>query len=204
MAAVGDLSVLGNVKAWLNIDSAQTASDANLALLISAASRFVKQFTSKGVILQSYTETYDGNGKSVLVLRQQPVVSISSLYLDPQLATPIAQSVTGQSGWLIDNNQALRLTGYAFTKGVQNIRVTYKAGYQVLGEAQAVPATPYQINGLTQLGDLWRSDLGVTFADATALALVSGVPATGQYAVTLAGLYTFAAADTGKTVLLSY
>lgn len=203
MAAVGDLTVLTNVKGWLGIGTA-TDADANLARLISAVSGTIKRYTSKGILYQSYSEVYNGNGKTLLMLRQLPVVSITSLYLDAQKSTLCPLSVGGQAGYLIEDKQAIRLIGYIFPKGSQNISVTYPAGYQTLNEAQEVPATPFTIDGTIQLGDLWRSDLGVTYADSTALTLVTGVPTVGQYAVSLAGVYQFAAADAGATVLISY
>lgn len=71
-------------------------------------------------------------------------------------------------------------------------------------ESHAIPGTPYQVtvtNGAT-----FDADLGVTY-NATGLPLqrVASSPATGQYSVnTATGVYTFAAADTGLTVLITY
>jgi hypothetical protein len=70
-------------------------------------------------------------------------------------------------------------------------------------EAGVVPTTPFQItvaNGAT-----WVDDEGVR--DATTgvpLTKVASAPATGNYSVAAGGIYTFAAADTGKAVLISY
>jgi hypothetical protein len=71
------------------------------------------------------------------------------------------------------------------------------------GEAGAVPATPFQItvaNGAT-----FQADLGVFNAQTgVQLQPVASAPATGQYSVSAAGVYTFAAADTGLAVLIFY
>lgn len=72
-----------------------------------------------------------------------------------------------------------------------------------VGEAGTIGATPYQVtvaNGAT-----FDTDLGVVWAT-TGLPLtkVASAPATGQYSVSVAGVYTFAAADTGKGVLIDY
>lgn len=71
-------------------------------------------------------------------------------------------------------------------------------------ESGSIPGTPYQItvaNGAT-----FNTDLGVI--DATTgvpYVRVSSSPATGQYSVnTTTGVYTFASADTTKTVKISY
>ncbi len=67
-------------------------------------------------------------------------------------------------------------------------------------EAHSVPATPYQVTVTNSAN--FASDLGV-FINGVQAIRVSSAPATGQYSVA-AGVYTFAAADTGKSVLISY
>ncbi len=53
-------------------------------------------------------------------------------------------------------------------------------------------------------GSVWVSDAGATYDDGTPLTVVPGVPvAAGQYAVS-AGLYTFSALDSSRTILLNY
>lgn len=74
---------------------------------------------------------------------------------------------------------------------------------QVFNEAGTVPATPFQLTAVH--GATFVQDLGVY--DATTglpLKQVASGPATGQYSVSVAGVYTFAAADTTKQVLLNY
>jgi len=71
------------------------------------------------------------------------------------------------------------------------------------GEAGSIPASsPYTVTVTNSA--TYSEDLGVKFSD-TGLPLtkVSSSPATGQYSVS-AGVYTFAAADTGKGVAISY
>lgn len=68
--------------------------------------------------------------------------------------------------------------------------------------AASIPATPFQITAANVTG---FSDLGVS--DATTnirMVRVASAPTTGQYTVTTAGVYTFAAADTLKAVKYSY
>lgn len=64
--------------------------------------------------------------------------------------------------------------------------------------------TPRSITPLVPQGGSWVSDGGVTFTQTgVALTQVSGSPGQGQYAVA-AGVYTFSAADKGKTVVFSF
>jgi hypothetical protein len=74
-------------------------------------------------------------------------------------------------------------------------------------EAATIPATPFQVT-VTNAATFTNPNGDYGVRDATtglALQKVSSAPATGQYSVNEAtGVYTFAAADTGKAVLISY
>lgn len=73
--------------------------------------------------------------------------------------------------------------------------------YDVTGAA--IPATPFQITPTVPNSGTWSVDLGVRNAQGVQLTRVASAPATGQYSVA-AGVYTFAAADTGTTVFINY
>ena len=77
-----------------------------------------------------------------------------------------------------------------FPIGVQNITITYRAGYEILAEAALVPAVaPYTVAVQAPFG-AWQADTGASGAS-------------GAHTVAN-GLYTFTAADAGATVALSY
>lgn len=69
-------------------------------------------------------------------------------------------------------------------------------------EGGTIPGTPFAVTVVN--GATWTTDLGVTKADGTPFTRVASAPATGQYSVGAGGVYTFAAADTGIAVLISY
>lgn len=72
----------------------------------------------------------------------------------------------------------------------------------VSNEPGTVPTTPFQITVAGAAA--FYEDLGVILAaTGQQFERVASAPATGQYSVS-AGVYTFAAADTGKAVLISY
>ncbi|HEY6619965.1 MAG TPA: hypothetical protein VIY68_10495, partial [Steroidobacteraceae bacterium] len=100
--------------------------------------------------------------------------------------------------------QALDLFALLFRRGRQNVVATYSAGYAVEAEAATVPTAPgpYNVSAAAPFGP-WASDLGVTYADGTALTAVIGSPGAGQYNVS-SGVYGFAAADAGAALLISY
>lgn len=67
----------------------------------------------------------------------------------------------------------------------------------------AIPTTPFQITPTVPSSGTWAFDLGVLDSNGLPMVRVASAPATGQYSVS-AGVYTFAAADTGKTVYINY
>jgi len=69
----------------------------------------------------------------------------------------------------------------------------------------AIPTTPFTITPVTGTTPLrtWVADLGVRDASGNTFTRVASAPTTGQYSVT-GGVYTFASADVGQTVFISY
>lgn len=119
---MADLTTLDKVKRFLNKDETETTHDAVLQDLITAASAAVETYTARKFTQDSYTELYDGTGLPHLVLRQAPVASVTSVKLDGQELPADDYAVYGQTGVL------RRKTGY-WPEGVQNIEVSYTAGY---------------------------------------------------------------------------
>lgn len=72
----------------------------------------------------------------------------------------------------------------------------------LLDWSATIPSTPFQVTPTIPGSGTWVADLGVTDAAGNNFTRVASAPATGQYSVS-AGVYTFAAADTGKAVLIS-
>lgn len=66
-----------------------------------------------------------------------------------------------------------------------------------------IPATPFTITPTVPNTGAWVEDLGVVDANGLTMTKVASAPATGQYSVA-AGVYTFAAADTGKKAFISF
>lgn len=66
-----------------------------------------------------------------------------------------------------------------------------------------IPTTPFQITPTVPSAGTWARDLGVRNANGVPMTKVASAPTTGQYSVA-AGVYTFAAADTGLQVFISY
>lgn len=213
MSSSFDLAQLADLKAWLDLQASD--DDALLARLVTQTSRTILSYLDRPMILPAtYTETRDGGAETALILQQWPVVSITSCIVDgrsvPAAMPPDADGPPGAGFALEPAQQAppgrmqqLALRGFCFRPGVQNIVITYRAGYQISGEMALVPfSAPYSVTAAAPYGD-WAMDIGVSYANGAPLAAASSPPAAGQYNAA-AGVYTFSAADAGAAIALTY
>jgi hypothetical protein len=215
--AASDLAVLADVKTWLSGSSGIGSSDdALLARLVTDVSGAIAAYLGRPSLTpRTFVERLDGDGKTRIFLRRYPVLQLSSLAIDNVAVVAAATPAAGGpclNGYLLEpwdglppgRLQSLDLFGTAFFRGRQNVVVSYTAGYAVTAESVRVPSAPgpYTVAAAAPFGP-WASDSGVTYASGSALTAVTGTPAAGQYNVA-SGVYTFAAADAGASVLVSY
>lgn len=214
--AASDLATLADVKTWLSGSSGiGTSDDALLARLITDVSGAITAYLGRPSLTpRSYMERLDGNGKTRVFLRHYPVLQMISLLIDSAVVPAASATADGppSRGYLLEpwdglppgRPQALDIFRASYCKGRQNIVVDYTAGYAVESETASVPVAPgpYNVSAAAPFGP-WASDAGVTYANGNPLTVVAGNPAAGEYAVT-SGVYSFAAADAGASVLISY
>jgi hypothetical protein len=80
-------------------------------------------------VLGSLTENFDGNDSDRLLPHNFPLIAVSAVSID-NITIP-ASSTTGSGfsvGFLSDARRVL-LRGFRFNRGVQNITISYTAGY---------------------------------------------------------------------------
>ncbi len=213
MASSFDLVTLTDLKTWLEVEGTQ--DDDLLSLLISQVSRAILTFIDRPSILSTtYTDVIDGGNDTSVMLRYWPVNAVASCVVDGVAigaAPPLVAGAPAQRGYILDSAdttppgrmQRLSLRYALFHEGLQNIIISYFAGYQIGGEACAVPAAaPFMIAAQAPYG-AFASDGGVAYEDGAPLTAVASNPGAGQYTVS-GGVYTFAAADAGAAVRLTY
>jgi len=128
-------------------------------------------------------------------------------------------SAADQSQWSVwpgsggyGNAPPLGYAPYRFSQGIQNVAVSYTAGYTTLipAEDQTVPASPGPYTVEVDEAATFYLDRGVTLAsDGTPLTPVTGAPGPLQYTPPLfgqtpPGVYTFNAAQQAAAVNISY
>jgi len=215
--AASDLATLSDVKTWLAGSSGIGSSDdALLSRLITDVSGAITAYLGRPALTpHALTERLDGNGKTRLFLPQYPVLQVASLIIDNvtvAAAAPPSAGAPHPRGYLLEpwdglppgRPQALDLFHMIYRMGRQNVVAAYSAGYAVENEAASVPVAPgpYNVTAMAPFGP-WASDAGVIYASGAALVGVAGAPGAGQYNVS-GGAYTFAAADAGAELFISY
>lgn len=207
------LTNLNNVKMWLNLSSSN--DDYLLVRLINQISSATLNYIGRPAITrQAYNEQRDGVGNDRLVLRNWPVVSITSLTVGTQ-SIPSA-STMASSGYTLATwdgtsaglPQEITLRGYRFHRGRTNIQIVYIAGYCVIDQPAVVLSTALPQIQISPAGGSWAQDDGVTYANGIALTKVAGTPSVGQYSVSPndfgSGNYTFSPADANAIIFLNY
>lgn len=125
---------------------------------------------------------------------------IKQLFGQYQFALDVARGKTKIEGKIGSANIDVAAWNQIFFGGTVTATTEKK---QAINEAATIPGTPFQVtvaNGAT-----FFLDLGVNFvATGAPLRQVASGPTTGQYSVSSAGVYTFAAADTTLAVLINY
>lgn len=124
------LCTLAELKAYLNISG--STQDTLLEGFANRASQRIDSRSRRKLRKRTYTdERYDGNGRfSVLVLREYPIVSVTSLYDDTGRDFE-AVSLVDSDDYEIDADAGtVTRTDSMFAKGTANIKITYLAGYE--------------------------------------------------------------------------
>lgn len=130
-AGANDLVTLAQAQSWLGI--AAGADDVNLQLAVSAYSQAIADWCSRQFVAANFTEFYDGQNTTRILLRQYPIISVSSLVVNGVAKT---QAATWAGPGYLFSGRNLDLIGDGFWRGSQNVVVTYRAGY----EAGMIPA----------------------------------------------------------------
>lgn len=171
---MADLTTLAVVKDYLpGLDPVDTTYDVLLARLLSAVSDQFTGEVGRDLASSAGTEVYSGHGGTRLTPARFPITAVAALSVDGT-AIPARATLT-DSGYVIDNGTSIVLDGYRFTTGINNVSITYTAGYVTM-PADVVQAVvkmvSLQFRDKDRIGQGSRSMQGesVSYADAPVLA----------------------------------
>jgi hypothetical protein len=161
--AFGDLTTLGDVKAWLQTGQAAfpDTDDLLLARLITAASQFIQKWLNRHIAAADWYELRDGTGGQLLVFGNFPVTAVLSVSIDGISIPPTGKNGFG-SGYSFSPTE-LALRGYIFTRRQQNVEIVYTAGYTAIppdiGQA-CIDLVCLRYRERTRIGEISRSTGG--------------------------------------------
>lgn len=131
MSDAGDLTTLDDVKNYMSETSSN--ADAALALLITAESGFVKRYCDDPFLQNSYDFIESGWGGRMMPLPYGPVSSVTSVMVNNQNIP--ARSLPSRDGFSFNSkDQCVRLSGYTFCHGQNNVEIFYTAGYATIDD----------------------------------------------------------------------
>ncbi len=156
--AFSDLTTLADVKTWLQTGQSAfpVTDDALLTRLVTAASQYIQSWLNRPIASADYLEVRDGTGGQTLQFACFPVIDVMSLTIDRQ-AIPRAGS--SRAGYAFGPTQ-LSVSGYRFSRGLQNIVIGYTAGYSTIPSdiAQAcIELVALRYRERTRIGETSRS-----------------------------------------------
>lgn len=146
---------LNDLKTFLGITGSD--KDSLLEMLINQATDYIETRADRRFADTVYTEEkYDGTGQNEIVLKQFPVISFTKL--EKNNASDNSDSweeVSGSDYW-VDDAEGVVTKTTNFSKGKQNYRATYTAGYESI---------PYDLQFLAMslISDMYnrRKNMGV-------------------------------------------
>lgn len=142
------------IQAHLLLASINAEQTTLLTGIASAVRSAIERETCRAFESEAFVEAHDGNGRAVLYLRHDPILTVTSVTLDGDALTVGASTAPTyppvQCVWDGDVKRlgCIRLTdGSTFTLGSQNVIVTYTAGWGTAPDA------------LVRAGVLWAAHL---------------------------------------------
>jgi hypothetical protein len=110
-------------------------TDDNVLLpLVKSAQVLAESYCDRVLEGSTFIEFHDGDGVDIIQLRIFPVVSIASIYDDFDRVYPVDSLISPTNYTFFPATGLVTLIGLVFHKYTNNIKVTYDAGYNGIGQ----------------------------------------------------------------------
>ena len=142
----------------VNLYLGKTGTAALVTDLITLIDGFIQNYCGHNFISAPYTsEKYNGDGTDTLLLKQYPIITVTSIYIDNTLLSSTCYDDTTNkvSGLYLNQGKIVLIDGSTFTTGTQNIWITYNAGYATIPADISLIATQ-------MICELYNNPTGVT------------------------------------------
>lgn len=133
------LTTLENAKEYLKIPAADTTKDDSLKNFINRSLGIIEQYCGRFFKARNVTEYHDGDGTEIILTAEMPINSVAELNVDGTRAFLAATQIAAADFVIKSKPGVIELlrggdfeTGAVFSRGQQNIKVTYNAGYAAI------------------------------------------------------------------------
>lgn len=124
---MSQLITVASAKTHLGIDN--TTFDTVLDALVTRVSGLIERYCDRTFASTAYTEDYDGDGSDAILVRQVPIISVSSVHDDQDRDFTDATLIAAADYYVDKPKGMVKLIGGRFGVGVGNVRVAYTAGF---------------------------------------------------------------------------
>jgi hypothetical protein len=122
------LCTLDDVKDFYGMSGSVAEDDDLLEDLIDNISKLFNTYCGVTSFKRAtYTQYYDGDDAKNLFLKEQPVISITSIYVDSNWGWTSSYLLDSDDYRIVDIKYVFYKS--SFTKGDQNVKIVYQAGY---------------------------------------------------------------------------
>ncbi len=129
-----DLTSIDVFKQFIDKKSSNTTNDDVIAGMILQSSIRIENYCRRKLRARTFTDYYDGDNTPNLFVNQYPIISVTSLYDDSE-RNWTSTDLKAATDYIIKSDEGIiALSPYAvkgtyFYCGIQNIKLTYYAGY---------------------------------------------------------------------------
>jgi uncharacterized phiE125 gp8 family phage protein len=131
----GDLTSVLALKNYLGMPITNYDDDVLLQKLITRISDQIEGDCQRVFISSTYTEYYKGDDTTVLMTKQYPIISVTSIYDDIDRVWGATTQIPAASIIISDECEGMIILYdqlFSFSDDVENIKITYVAGYAII------------------------------------------------------------------------
>ena len=142
-------TTLNRVKRHVHIGLSDSSKDTFLEEIINSTYKVLEKHIGRQVLQATYTEYYDGDSSGRLILKKWPVISVTSIHVDPEREFG-SDDLMDADDYYLDTElgivEVFQATGSgptSFPKGIKNVKAVYVAGFTSIPADLAQVATEY-------------------------------------------------------------
>jgi len=122
------LCTVQEVKDYYGMTGTDASTDTLIEEVINGASQIFETYCDRAFLTDTYTDYYDGKGKSVLFVDNSPITTISGIWDDTEWNWATTSEISSANYRIADGNRVV-FRDTVLNDGDQNVKIIYDAGY---------------------------------------------------------------------------